>query len=76
MMPKSSTEDGPTLEWVRSSHSTPDGPDCVEVATAPDTVRVRVRDSKHIHGPRLTLTLTLTLTPKAWAEFPAHTTGH
>ncbi|WJV46659.1 DUF397 domain-containing protein [Streptomyces flavofungini] len=68
-----------TLEWVKSSYSTADGPDCVEVAwrksshsTAdePECVEVAatleailIRDSKNPDGPRLTLT------PGAWAEF-------
>ncbi|WP_435255743.1 DUF397 domain-containing protein [Streptomyces althioticus] len=49
------------LVWTKSSYSTDEGPDCVEVATAPATVLVR--DSKTPHGPRLTLT------PTAWAAF-------
>ncbi|MEV5887374.1 DUF397 domain-containing protein [Streptomyces sp. NPDC052020] len=50
------------LEWIKSSYSTPDGPDCVEVA-APDQDHVLVRDSKSPNGPRLALTLA------AWARF-------
>ncbi|WP_306190077.1 MULTISPECIES: DUF397 domain-containing protein [unclassified Streptomyces] len=50
------------LEWIKSSYSTPDGPDCVEVAT-PDETHVLVRDSKNPTGPRLALT------PTAWATF-------
>lgn len=50
-----------TLKWFRSSHSTDDGPACVEVAAAPDTVHIR--DSKDPDGPRLTVT------PTAWADF-------
>ncbi len=49
------------LGWIKSSYSTAEGPDCVEVATTPRTVLVR--DSKNPHGPRLTLT------PTAWATF-------
>lgn len=41
------------LEWIKSSHSSDDGPSCVEVAAAPD--RILVRDSKNPHGPRLAL---------------------
>ncbi|MFH9073632.1 DUF397 domain-containing protein [Streptomyces alboflavus] len=68
-----------TLEWVKSSYSTADGPECVEVAwrksthsTAdePECVEVAatleailIRDSKNPDGPRLTLT------PAAWADF-------
>ncbi|WP_030668820.1 DUF397 domain-containing protein [Streptomyces sp. NRRL B-1347] len=71
-----------TLKWVKSSHSTADGPDCVEVAwrkssysTAdePDCVEVAatvetvlIRDSKNPDGPRLTVT------PAAWADFIRH----
>ncbi|MFD5347767.1 DUF397 domain-containing protein [Streptomyces anulatus] len=41
------------LTWFKSSYSTNDGPDCVEVAAAPTTIHVR--DSKHLpaDGPRL-----------------------
>ncbi|MFF0204217.1 DUF397 domain-containing protein [Streptomyces sp. NPDC005017] len=60
MTPKAS--EAPTgLEWIKSSHSTADGPDCVEVAATPG--HILVRDSKNPDGPRLTLT------PTAWAAF-------
>ncbi|MES4888233.1 DUF397 domain-containing protein [Streptomyces sp. NPDC096012] len=49
------------LEWIKSSYSTDEGPDCVEVATIPD--QILVRDSKNPTGPRLALT------PRAWATF-------
>ncbi|MFJ5780253.1 DUF397 domain-containing protein [Streptomyces sp. NPDC093094] len=52
-------------EWIKSSYSTDEGPDCVEVAT-PDGERVLVRDSKNPDGPRLTLA------PTAWAAFLPH----
>ncbi|MFG3396553.1 MULTISPECIES: DUF397 domain-containing protein [Streptomyces] len=53
------------LRWFKSSYSDSSNPnDCVEVATAPDTVHVR--DSKNLHGPRLALT------PAAWAGFVAY----
>ncbi|MFE1292654.1 DUF397 domain-containing protein [Streptomyces sp. NPDC058751] len=61
MIRTSAREDGPALEWIRSSYSTPDGPDCVEVAARPDGILVR--DSKDPDGPRLALT------PAAWAAF-------
>ncbi|WRZ91419.1 DUF397 domain-containing protein [Streptomyces sp. NBC_01007] len=48
-------------EWIKSSYSTADGPDCVEVAAHPD--RVLVRDSKNPDGPRLSLA------PTSWAAF-------
>ncbi|MEU9141824.1 DUF397 domain-containing protein [Streptomyces sp. NPDC048404] len=79
MIRKPAREDGPALEWIKSSYSTPDGPDCVEVAwrkssystaDGPDCVeaaavpdRILVRDSKNPGGPRLTLD------PAAWAAF-------
>ncbi|MEE1751841.1 DUF397 domain-containing protein [Streptomyces sp. SP18CS02] len=68
-----------TAQWVKSSHSTNDGPACVEVAwtkssystnDGPDCVEVaatsgtiRVRDSKNPTGPQLALT------PAAWTAF-------
>ncbi|WP_432156464.1 DUF397 domain-containing protein [Streptomyces sp. bgisy153] len=55
------TGNGSALEWFKSSYSTADGPECVEVAHAPSTVHVR--DSKHIHGPRLAFE------PHHWAAF-------
>ncbi|MBN0046565.1 DUF397 domain-containing protein [Streptomyces actuosus] len=55
------------VDWIKSSYSTADGPDCVEVATAPGTVLVR--DSKNPHGPRLALTRT------AWATFLPYASG-
>ncbi|MFF5254716.1 DUF397 domain-containing protein [Streptomyces leeuwenhoekii] len=55
-------ENTPELEWIKSSYSTDEGPDCVEVAT-PDQDHVLVRDSKTPDGPRLALT------PAAWVHF-------
>lgn len=60
--------DGTALEWIKSSHSTAEGPDCVEVATVPD--HILVRDSKLPHGPRLALT------PAAWAKFLPYASNH
>ncbi|MFD5703151.1 DUF397 domain-containing protein [Streptomyces lasiicapitis] len=54
-----------TLEWFKSSHSTGDGPDCVEVATTPDTIHIR--DSKNPDGPQLAVTAT------AWCDFLPYT---
>lgn len=50
------------LTWFKSSYSTNDGPDCVEVAASPATVHVR--DSKHLptDGPHLGFA------PAAWAD--------
>ncbi|GAA3278961.1 DUF397 domain-containing protein [Streptomyces labedae] len=47
--------------WTKSSYSTDEGPDCVEVAATP--ANILVRDSKTPHGPRLTLI------PATWAAF-------
>ncbi|MFI1451738.1 DUF397 domain-containing protein [Streptomyces virginiae] len=51
------------LTWIKSSYSTADGADCVEVAHTPGTVLVR--DSKRPEDARLTLT------PCAWTGFVA-----
>ncbi|MCX5381819.1 DUF397 domain-containing protein [Streptomyces sp. NBC_00083] len=53
------------LAWFKSSYSGgTNGESCVEVATAPGTVRVR--DSKATNGPQLALT------PAAWADFVSY----
>ncbi|MGC2999436.1 DUF397 domain-containing protein [Streptomyces sp. G35A] len=59
---------GTEPEWMKSSYSTSDGPDCVEVATAPG--HVLVRDSKDPNGPRLALT------PATWATFLPYASGN
>ncbi|NNN36414.1 DUF397 domain-containing protein [Streptomyces sp. S3(2020)] len=41
------------LEWFKSSYSSDDGPDCVEVAISPATATIHVRDSKDTDGARL-----------------------
>ncbi|GAA2461660.1 DUF397 domain-containing protein [Streptomyces lavendulocolor] len=56
------------LTWVKSSYSTADGPDCVEVAAASDTVHVR--DSKNVPGPQLGFA------PDAWAAFVTYASGN
>ncbi|MEU0738515.1 DUF397 domain-containing protein [Streptomyces sp. NPDC006134] len=58
---KPSGEDNSELEWIKSSYSTDEGPDCVEVATVPG--HILVRDSKNTTGPRLALA------PTTWATF-------
>ncbi|MEV5521051.1 DUF397 domain-containing protein [Streptomyces pseudogriseolus] len=68
MIHKTSREDATAPEWIKSSYSTPDGPDCVEVAAAP--AHILVRDSKVPNGPRLTLT------PTTWATFLPYASGH
>ncbi|MDX2523289.1 DUF397 domain-containing protein [Streptomyces europaeiscabiei] len=49
------------LRWAKSSYSSAQGDDCVEVATLPSTIHVR--DSKISAGPELTLS------PAAWTPF-------
>jgi hypothetical protein len=49
------------LAWFKSSYSSGEGGDCVEVAACPGTVHVR--DSKDTAGPELAFT------PAAWAAF-------
>ncbi|MGQ5578546.1 DUF397 domain-containing protein [Streptomyces sp. ECR3.8] len=51
----------PELHWFKSSYSSSNGNDCIEVAPTPTTAHVR--DSKNASGPRLTLT------PEAWGDF-------
>ncbi|MEV8089056.1 DUF397 domain-containing protein [Streptomyces nigra] len=67
MIRKPAREDTSAPEWMKSSYSTPDGPDCVEVAPAPD--RILVRDSKNPDGPRLALT------PTTWTAFLPYATA-
>ncbi|MFC9155811.1 DUF397 domain-containing protein [Streptomyces bauhiniae] len=43
----------PALTWFKSSYSSNEGPDCVEVALTPD--HIHIRDSKTADGDRLTL---------------------
>lgn len=62
---KSFAEDGHTLVWVKSSHSTNDGPECVEVAASPGLVHIR--DSTRVPGPQLAVA------PAAWSAFIEHT---
>ncbi|MFC7471326.1 DUF397 domain-containing protein [Streptomyces albidoflavus] len=51
----------PDLAWFKSSYSSGEGGQCIEVAAIPGTVHVR--DSKQLGGP------VLTLGPAAWAGF-------
>lgn len=60
-------EANPNSMWIRSSYSTDEGPDCVEVATAP--AQILVRDSKNPDGPRLALA------PTTWATFLPYASG-
>ncbi|MFF4430532.1 DUF397 domain-containing protein [Streptomyces sp. NPDC001513] len=49
------------LAWFKSSYSSGEGGECVEVATCPTTVHVR--DSKVTAGPHLSVA------PAGWAAF-------
>lgn len=61
MSHKPSAESALKLSWFKSSYSTSDGPECIEVATSPGTIHVR--DSKNQQGPRLAVS------PTAWNSF-------
>ncbi|MGW2374997.1 MULTISPECIES: DUF397 domain-containing protein [Kitasatospora] len=49
------------MNWFKSSYSTSDGGECIEVATS--AAAIHVRDSKDKAGP------TLTFSPEAWSAF-------
>ncbi|MFJ1733932.1 DUF397 domain-containing protein [Streptomyces sp. NPDC088254] len=49
------------LNWIKSSYSSNDGPECVEVAFTPSTIHIR--DSKIATGPQLIFG------PTQWAAF-------
>ncbi|MGY4922862.1 DUF397 domain-containing protein [Streptomyces sp. 900105755] len=51
----------PEAAWFKSSYSTGNGGECIEVAEAPGAVHIR--DSKARSGP------VLTVAPQTWAEF-------
>ena len=54
----------PELNWFKSSYSSNDGPECVEVAIAADAT-VHVRDSKNTQRAQLAFA------DASWAEFVA-----
>ncbi|MFE4307979.1 DUF397 domain-containing protein [Streptomyces sp. NPDC056517] len=58
-----STEQPAQLQWSKSSYSSGEGGECVEVAT--DRATIRVRDSKERGGPQLAFAR------DAWAGFVA-----
>ncbi|MEX2975081.1 DUF397 domain-containing protein [Streptomyces sp. C184] len=66
LKPSSGTDREPN--WAKSSYSTDEGAQCVEVATTPDTILVR--DSKNPDGPRLTIA------PTTWAAFLPYASKH
>ncbi|MEU3568464.1 DUF397 domain-containing protein [Kitasatospora sp. NPDC036755] len=49
------------MKWSKSSYSTTDGGECVEVSVHPSAIHVR--DSKDKAGP------TLAFSPEAWSAF-------
>ncbi|MCT9078139.1 DUF397 domain-containing protein [Streptomyces fulvoviolaceus] len=53
------------LNWFKSSYSSGQGGECLEIALTPTTIHIR--DSKH---PEAT-TPTLTVTPTTWSTFLA-----
>lgn len=62
-----SAEADSSLEWFKSSYSSNDGPECVEVAIAHATATtIHVRDSKDKQRSQLTFT------GAAWSEFVGH----
>ncbi|MFF8322171.1 DUF397 domain-containing protein [Streptomyces bobili] len=56
------------LAWFKSSHSTNDGPECVEVAFTGEAIRIR--DSKNRQSPHLAFA------PSEWAAFVSYTADH
>ncbi|MFG2324522.1 DUF397 domain-containing protein [Streptomyces sp. NPDC048568] len=46
----------PALKWFKSSYSSNDGPECVEIAIPPTATTIHVRDSKSPDAARLTFT--------------------
>lgn len=61
---KPSADGAAGLEWFKSSYSSNEGPECVEVAASPGTVHVR--DSKNNRGPRLGFD------PQGWVAFVSY----
>ncbi|MFJ5259412.1 DUF397 domain-containing protein [Streptomyces sp. NPDC088387] len=67
-MTNPSTGNGSALEWFKSSYSTNEGPECVEVAFAPETIHVR--DSKRTQGPQLAFSA------QQWTDFVSYAADH
>ncbi|MFB6991480.1 DUF397 domain-containing protein [Streptomyces sp. NPDC056178] len=68
MSAKRSAGDTSGLTWFKSSYSTNDGPECVEVAETASTIHVR--DSKTLPGgPQLGFA------PSAWEDFVTYASG-
>ena len=49
------------LQWFKSTYSSSEGGQCLEVALCPQAIHIR--DSKNPDGP------TLTVTPSTWSSF-------
>ncbi|TLS46254.1 DUF397 domain-containing protein [Streptomyces montanus] len=49
------------LQWIKSSYSSEQGGDCIEIATRPSAIHIR--DSKNPDGP------TFTVAPATWTSF-------
>ncbi|EST36184.1 hypothetical protein N566_16650 [Streptomycetaceae bacterium MP113-05] len=58
------TRDSPSLRWTKSSYSSNDGPQCIEVAAATDAVHVR--DSKDVARRGFAVS------PAGWTAFTAY----
>ncbi|QQC93729.1 DUF397 domain-containing protein [Streptomyces alfalfae] len=67
-MTNPSTGNGSVLEWFKSSYSTNDGPECVEVALTSETIHIR--DSKRTQGPQLAFSA------QKWVDFLSYAAGH
>lgn len=61
MTAKGAGPQSPTSAWTKSSYSTGNGGECVEVAA--DDTDILVRDSKDVGGPMLRVS------PEAWSGF-------
>ncbi|MFC4035540.1 DUF397 domain-containing protein [Streptomyces polygonati] len=61
MTTKPSADNATRLEWFKSSYSTGEGPECIEVAASPGVVHVR--DSKDVEGSQLAFS------PAEWSAF-------
>ncbi|AZP19537.1 DUF397 domain-containing protein [Streptomyces aquilus] len=53
------------LQWFKSTYSSDEGGECLEVATTPHTIHIRDSKNPAETGP------TLQVTPSAWAAFLA-----
>ncbi|THA26541.1 DUF397 domain-containing protein [Streptomyces sp. RKND-216] len=61
---RTSIGDGSALRWTKSSYSSNDGPECIEVAAATDAVHVR--DSKDVARPGFIVS------PAGWTAFTVY----